>query len=63
MKKLIIIFIVVSLMAMMFAIPAFADAPNAACNGLDEAHAQIHGTGTQAELRLHDLRIANHCGH
>ncbi len=40
-----------------------ASPPNPACNGLDVAHAQVHGSGTQGELALHDLRGANHCSH
>ncbi len=63
MKKLIIVLFVVSLIAMMLAIPAFANPPNPACNGLDVAHSGIHSSGTQGEMRLHDLRAANHCGH
>jgi hypothetical protein len=63
MKKLIIVLFVVSLMVMMFAIPAFANPATPACNGLDVAHSRIHASGTQGELQLHDLRIANHCGH
>ena len=63
MKKLIIVLFVVSLMVMMFAIPAFADAPTPACNGLDVAHGRIHDSKTQGELQLHDLRVANHCEH
>ena len=63
MKKLIIVLILVSLMAMMFAIPALANPPTPACNGLNVAHGRIHASGTRGELRLHDLRAANHCGH
>ncbi len=63
MKKLIIVFILVSLIALLVAIPAFANPPTPACNGLDVAHEKIHGSGTQGELQLHDLRIAKHCGH
>ncbi len=63
MKKLIIVLILVSLTVLLFAIPAFANPPNPACNGLDVAHDRIHGSGTQGELQLHDLRTANHCGH
>ena len=61
MKKLIIVLIVVSLIALLVAIPAFANPPTPACNGLDVAHEQIHGTGTQAEYQLHTLREVNHC--
>ena len=43
--------------------PAAANPPNPACNGLDRAHANIHGTGSVAEIVLHDLRAANHCSH
>lgn len=50
-------------MAIGVAAPAAANDPNAACNGLDRAHDRIHGSGTQGELTLHDLRLANHCGH
>ena len=63
MKKVIIVLILVSLIAMLVAIPAFANAPTPACNGLNVAHEQIHSSGTQGELQLHDLRAANHCGH
>ncbi len=63
MKKLIIVLILVSLIALLVAIPAFADPPTPACNGLDVAHGRIHGSGTQGELQLHDLRDANHCSH
>ena len=63
MKKLIIVLFVVLLIAMVVAIPAFANPPTPACNGLDVAHAGIHGSGTQGEVQLHDLRIAKHCGH
>ena len=63
MKKLIIVLFVVLLVAMMVAIPAFANPATSACNGLDVAHSQIHSSGTEGELQLHDLRIANHCGH
>lgn len=63
MKKLIIVIILVSLIALVVAIPAFAEPPTQACNGLNVAHSQIHASGTQGELQLHDLRIANHCGH
>ncbi len=63
MKKLIIVLIVVSLIALLIAIPAFANPATPACNGLDVAHARIHSSGTQGELQLHDLRIAKHCGH
>ncbi len=63
MKKLIILLIVISLITLLVAIPAFANPPTPACNGLDVAHARIHGSGTQGELKLHDLRAAKHCGH
>ena len=63
MKKLIIVLFVVLLVAMMVAIPAFANPSTPACNGLDVAHSEIHEDGTQGELQLHDLRAANHCGH
>ncbi len=63
MKKVIIVLILVSLIAMLVAIPAFANPPTPACNGLDEAHENIHASGTQGELQLHDLRVSNHCGH
>ena len=61
MKKLIIILILVSLIAVLVAIPAFANPPAPACNGLDVAHDRIHSSGTQGEYQLHDLRVANHC--
>jgi hypothetical protein len=63
MKKLMIILIVVLLVAFTVVGVAFANPPEPACNGLDVAHAKIHGSGTQGELTLHDLRIANHCAH
>lgn len=40
-----------------------ANPPTDACNGLDAAHAQIHASGTQGELAMHGLRVANHCTH
>lgn len=43
--------------------PVSANPAASACNGLDKAHAAIHGSNTVAEHRLHDLRTANHCGH
>ncbi len=63
MKKLIIVIILVSLIALLAAIPAFANPPAPACNGLNVAHSKIHASGTQGELQLHDLRAAKHCGH
>ena len=63
MKKLIILLIVISMMALLFTVPAFADAPTPACSGLDVAHDQIHGSATQGELQLHALRDAKHCDH
>lgn len=63
MKKLIILVIVISMMALLFAVPAFANPPTPACKGLDVAHDQIHDSATQGELQLHALRDANHCGH
>ena len=63
MKKLTIVLIVVLLLTMAFAVPAFANPPEPACNGLNVAHGRIHSSGTQGELQLHDLRTANHCSH
>ena len=63
MKKLIILLLVISMMALVLAVPAFANAPSPACNGLDVAHDQTHGSSTQGELQLHALRDANHCDH
>ena len=48
-------------MAASVAGPAVADPPSKACNGLDRAHHNMHESGTQGEMRLHDLRDANHC--
>ena len=63
MKKLTIVLIVVLLLTMAFAVPAFASPPTPACNGLDVAHGQIHDSGIPANANaLHDLRVANHCG-
>jgi hypothetical protein len=39
--------------------PATANPPNAACTGLDRAHHQIHESGTQGELTLHDQGVIN----
>ena len=61
MRKLIAAFIVAVSLIVGASVPVFADPPTSACNGLDTAHGQIHASGTQAELKLHDLRTANHC--
>ena len=63
MRRLLIAAAMAVVMAIGVAAPAAANDPNAACNGLDRAHDRIHGSGTQGELTLHDLRLANHCGH
>lgn len=63
MKKVILAAIAALLLTVSTAAVAFADPPSEACNGLDAAHEQIHGSGTQGELTLHELRADNHCGH
>jgi hypothetical protein len=63
MKRLIIVLLVVMMIALLITIPAFANPPNPACNGLDVAHDRIHGSLTQGELQLHNLRAENHCSH
>lgn len=63
MRRLLIAAATTVIMVISLAGPASANPPNAACNGLDRAHHQVHGSGTQGELTLHDLRLANHCGH
>jgi hypothetical protein len=63
MRRLLISAAMAVIMAIGAAGPATANPPNAACNGLDRAHQRVHASGTQGELTLHDLRVANHCGH
>jgi hypothetical protein len=63
MRRILISVTATVVMVIGLAIPATANAPSAACTGLDRAHHQIYASGTQGELVLHDLRIANHCGH
>ena len=63
MKKLIIVLILVTLIALLLTIPAFANPPTPACNGLNVAHGRIHDSETQGEHQLHTLREANHCKH
>ncbi len=63
MRRLLISAAMAVVMAIGVAGPATANPANAACNGLDRAHERIHGSDTQGELTLHDLRGANHCGH
>ncbi len=63
MQKIILALASAMLLLVVTAAVAFANPPRSACNGLDVAHGRIHGTGTQGELTLHDLRAANHCGH
>ncbi len=63
MKKLIIVLILVSLVTLLLTIPAFANPPTPACNGLNVAHGRIHDSETQGEHQLHTLRLANHCSH
>jgi hypothetical protein len=61
MKKLIIVLILVTLITLLLTIPAFANPPTPACNGLNVAHGKIHASDTRGEDQLHTLRIANHC--
>jgi hypothetical protein len=61
--SLVVVAIAVAVVLVSFVPVAAAAPPTPPCNGLDVAHAQIHGTGTEAEFVLHDLRAANHCGH
>ena len=63
MKKVITAIVVAALLTLSSVSMALATPPNPACNGLDVAHSQIHGSGTQGELQHHDLRDSNHCGH
>ena len=63
MQKIILALISATLLLVVTAVVAFANPPTSACNGLDVAHDLIHGSGTQGELTLHDLRVAKHCGH
>lgn len=63
MRRILISAAITVIMVIGVAGPATANPSNAACNGLDRAHARIHASGTQGELTLHDLRVANHCGH
>ncbi len=69
MRKKILGFVFAAALLAAMAVPLFgggtalADPATPACNGLDVAHPQIHGSGTQGELQLHDLRPDNHCGH
>ena len=63
MKKLLSAIVVSLLLALSTAVVAFANPPTPACNGLDVAHHQTHGSGTQGELTLHSLRTGNHCAH
>ena len=61
MRKIILALASAMLLLVVTAAVAFADPPTSACNGLDVAHGRIHSTGTQGELMLHSLRVANHC--
>ena len=63
MRRLFVTVAIAVVMALGVVGPAAANPPNPACNGLDRAHDNVHGTGSVAELVLHDLRAANHCGH
>ena len=63
MKRLILAVVTAALLMLSVASVALANPPTPACNGIVVAHGQIHGTGTQGELSLHDLRDANHCTH
>lgn len=54
---------ITAIIAVGAAAPAAAGDPTPACNGLNRAHERVHASGTQGELQLHDLRLANHCGH
>ncbi len=63
MRKVLISVVAAALLLLAASAVAFANPPRPACNGLDVAHSQVHGTGSQQELTLHDLRAGNHCGH
>ena len=63
MRRLLTTLAIAIAMAVGLALPAAANPARPACNGLNQAHSKIHASGTQGELQLHDLRIANHCGH
>ena len=63
MRRLIVTMAIAVVMALGVVGPAGANPANPACNGLDRAHANVRGTGSTAELELHDLRAANHCGY
>ena len=63
MRRLLTTLAIAIAMAVGLALPAAANPPRPACNGLNQAHTKIHASGTQGELQLHDLRMASHCGH
>ena len=63
MKKVLFAGLVVVALTLVSAGAAFANPAHPGCNGLDRAHSNIHSSGTQGELTLHDVRAAKHCGH
>ena len=63
MRKVLISVVAAALLLLAASAVAFAAPPTPGCNGLDVAHSQVHSSGTQGELTLHDLRPAKHCGH
>ncbi len=63
MRKVLISVVAAALLLLAASAVAFAGPPTPACNGLDVAHSQVHSSGTQGELTMHDLRVANHCSH
>ena len=63
MRKIAVAVLIASLLIVATVSSALANPPASSCNGLDVAHTEVHGSGTQGELSLHDLRAADHCGH
>ena len=61
MKRIIIAVCSALLLTILPVTVALAAPPAPACNGLDRAHAKVHGSGTQAEQVLDALREANGC--
>jgi len=63
MKKIIVVLAFALVLTLLTTAVAFADPPKPACNGLDKAHEELHSSGTEGELALHDLRLDNLCDH
>lgn len=55
MRKVLISVVAAALLLLAASAVAFAAPPTPGCNGLDVAHSQVHSSGTQGELTLHDL--------